>query len=43
MAMMMNSYHISLILKNLTTNEHMNLRYPYLRDELGRFQNGSAA
>ncbi|KAL3915076.1 MAG: hypothetical protein SGPRY_007386 [Prymnesium sp.] len=43
MAMMMNSYHISLIVKNLTTNEHMNLRYPYLRDELGRFQNGSAA
>ena len=39
MAMMMNSYHFSLILKNLTTNEHMNMRYPYLRDEMGRVSN----
>jgi len=39
MAVMMNSYHISLILKNLTTNEHMNMRYPYLRDDAGRFSN----
>jgi len=39
MAVMMNSYHISLIAKNLTTNEHMNMRYPYLRDEMGRYHN----
>lgn len=43
MAIMMNSYHLSLIFKNLTTNEHMNMRYPYLRDEMGRFHNGEPA
>jgi len=39
MAVMMNSYHLSLIVKNLSTNEHMNMRYPYLRDEMGRYKN----
>lgn len=33
-------YHLSLISKNLSTNEHLNIwRYTYLRDEFGRFHN----
>jgi hypothetical protein len=40
MAVMMNQYHLSLILRNLTTNEDMNKhRYTYLRDDLGKYRN----
>jgi len=39
-ALMMNPFHWSLMARNMTTNEHMNMgRYPYLRDDLGRFRN----
>ena len=40
MAIAMNNYHASLILRNLTTNEDMNKhRYYYLKSDLGQFQN----
>jgi len=33
-------YHTQLTVKNLTTNEHMNLfKYKYLKNEAGRFSN----
>jgi len=36
----MNQYHATLILQNLTTNEHMNKhRYHYLRNDLGQYHN----
>jgi len=39
-AWVMNGFHASLISRNLTTNEHMNvMRYIYLRDDLGRYRN----
>ena len=39
-AVVMNGYHSMMIMKNLTTNEQMNYqRYPYLRDEMGRYRN----
>ena len=38
-ALVMNSYHASLVFANLTTNEHLNKsRYGYLRDEVGHFE-----
>jgi len=40
MALMMNNYHLSLILRNLTTNEDMNKhRYHYLKDDLNHYRN----
>ena len=40
MAVGMNQYHLSLILRNLTTNEDMNKhRFAYLRNELNQFHN----
>jgi len=40
MAILMNQYHLSLILRNLTTNEDMNKhRYTYLRNDLNQFHN----
>ena len=40
MAILMNQYHLSLILRNLTTNEDMNKhRYAYLRDDLNKYRN----
>jgi len=40
MALLMNQYHLSLILRNLTTNEDINKdRYAYLRDDLGHYHN----
>lgn len=40
MALLMNQYHATLILKNLTTNEDINRhRYAYLRDDHGKFAN----
>jgi len=40
MAVMMNQYHATLILQQLTTNEHMNRhRYHYLRNDLGQYKN----
>jgi len=40
MALMMNQYHLSLILRNLTTNEDMNKhRYHYLKDDLNHYRN----
>jgi len=39
-AWLMVIYHSTLVVRNLTTNEQMHLiRYPYLRDEVGRFRN----
>ena len=39
-AVVMNTYHFSLMAQNLTTNEQMNvMRYPYLRDDMGRYNN----
>jgi len=40
MALLMNQYHFTLILRNLTTNEDINKeRYAYLRDDLNRYRN----
>ena len=40
MAIAMNNYHASLIVRNLTTNEDMNKhRYHYLKDDLNQFRN----
>lgn len=40
MAVMMNQYHLSLILRHLTTNEDMNKhRYHYLRNDLNQYRN----
>ena len=40
MAVLMNQYHLSLILRNLTTNEDMNRhRYHYLKDDLNKYVN----
>ena len=37
MAVLMNHYHLILILRNLTTNEDMNKhRYAYLRNDVNR-------
>ena len=44
MAVLMNQYHLSLILRNLTTNEDMNKhRYAYLRNDLNQFHNPFSA
>ena len=38
--LMMLSYHMQLVSKNLTTNEHQNMyRYDYLKDSSGRYKN----
>jgi len=40
MALLMNQYHFTLILRNLTTNEDINKeRYAYLRDDLNHYRN----
>ena len=40
MAVLMNHYHLILILRNLTTNEDMNKhRYAYLRNDVNRYHN----
>jgi len=40
MAVLMNQFHLSLILRNLTTNEDMNKqRYSYLRDDMNKYHN----
>ena len=40
MALMMNNYHLSLTLRNLTTNEDMNKhRYHYLKNDLNQYHN----
>ena len=40
MALAMNQYHLTLILQNLTTNEHQNRhRYHYLKNDLGQYHN----
>lgn len=39
MAVMMNTMHWGLVAQNLTTNEYMNKRYPYLRNEKGEYEN----
>ncbi|GMI25641.1 hypothetical protein TeGR_g5239, partial [Tetraparma gracilis] len=37
---MMLQYHLTLMFKNLTTNEHQNMyRYEYLKDDAGRYSN----
>jgi len=40
MAVLMNQFHLTLILKGMTTNEEMNKhRYSYLRDDMNKFRN----
>ena len=40
MVMALGQYHLTLLLRNLSTNEDINkTRYDYLRDDRGRFHN----